>query len=187
MGYVTVNQLNRNLEQNMKTNILAFAIFSSVFVASSHAADGTINFTGNITDDTCDISTASKTQTVALGTIGSNSFSAPGTTSAATGFSVVLSNCPAAHSNVSVKFDGTPEGGNPSVLALTDTPTKATGVGIQLRDADGSVLPLFADSKPVAINAGNATLNFSAAYVSTASTVTAGDANSTANFTVAYN
>lgn len=171
----------------MKTNILAFTIISSLFVASSHAADGTINFTGNITDDTCDISTASKTQTVTLGTIGSNSFTAPGTTSAGTGFSVVLSSCPTTHSNISVKFDGTPDGGNPSVLALTDTLTKATGVGIQLRDADGSVLPLFTDSKPVAINSGNATLNFSAAYISTASTVTPGDANSTANFTVVYN
>ena len=143
----------------MKTNILAFAIISSLFVASSHAADGTINFNGNITDDTCDISTASKTQTVKLGTISSSSF-ASGNPSAATGFSVVLSNCPATHSNIAVKFDGTPDGGNPAVLALTDTPTKATGVGIQLRDADGSVLPLFTDSKPVAINSGNATLNF---------------------------
>ncbi len=171
----------------MKTNILAFAIIASLSAASAQAADGTINFNGTITDDTCDISTASKTQTVNLGTIGSNSFSAPGTASAATGFTVVMTNCPATHSNLSVKFDGTPAGGDPAVLALTDTPTKATGVGIQLRDADGSVLPLFADSKPVAITAGNATLNFSAAYVSTAATVTAGEANSTANFTVNYN
>lgn len=171
----------------MKTNILTFAIIASLSAASVHAADGTINFNGTITDDTCDISTASKTQTVNLGTIGSNSFATTGTPSAATGFTVVMTNCPATHSNVSVKFDGTPDGGNPAVLALTDTTTKATGVGIQLRDADGTVLPLFADSKPVPINSGNATLNFSAAYVSTAATVTAGDANSTANFTVNYN
>ncbi|KJV44918.1 hypothetical protein VH86_23405 [Pantoea sp. BL1] len=171
----------------MKTNILALAVIASLFAASAQAADGTINFVGSITDDTCDISAASKTQNVLLGNIGSDSFTAPGTVSAATGFTVVMSNCPATHTNLHVKFDGTPDGGNPAVLALTNTGTQAKGVGIQLRDADGSVLPLFTDSKPVAINAGNASLNFSAAYISTAATVTAGDANSTVNFTVNYN
>ncbi|PKH26665.1 hypothetical protein CIG19_02405 [Enterobacterales bacterium CwR94] len=172
----------------MKKNIAALAIITALFATTAQAADGTINFTGNITDDTCDVSAASSAQNVNLGTIGSDSFAAgAGTTSAATGFSVVLSSCPASHTNVAVKFDGLPDGGNPAVLALTNTGTNAQGVGIQLRDNDGTPLSLFADSKPVAINAGNATLNFSAAYVATAATVSAGDANSTANFTVVYN
>ncbi|KAA5971611.1 fimbrial protein [Pantoea sp. M_9] len=171
----------------MKRTILAMTTVASLFSGAAFAVDGTINFTGKITDDTCDIDAGSATQNINMGTIGSDAFQGPGTIAGATGFKIVMTNCPASHSAVSVKFDGAPDNGNPDILALSSSPTNASGVGIQLRDYDRTPISLNTDSKPVPVTGGTATMNFSAAYIATAATVTAGDADSTVNFTVNYN
>lgn len=65
----------------------------------------------------------------------------------------------------------------------------ATGVAINLMTADKADLPLHGSNSyiyPLSSTADN-TLNFYAQYISTAASVTAGPANSVANFSVVYN
>lgn len=168
---------------------LTLLTFMSASIAlKANAADGTINFVGEIIDSACTVSTASANQTVTLGTVSNKAFSGAGDTADATAFQIQLDSCPATVSSASVKFDGTAVEGNSNALALTPDNGAATGVAVQLRNEDNSVLPLFTESKSITLaqNATN-TLNFNAAYVATAATVTAGPANAVATFSVVYN
>ena len=92
--------------------------------------------------------------------------------------------------NAKVRFDGTPDLSNSSLLAIdSSVPGAATGVAINLMTADKADLPLHGSngySYPLSSTADN-TLNFYAQYVSTTASVVAGPANSVANFSVIYN
>lgn len=176
----------------MKKNLIAAGIVAvSILSAASavSAADGQVNFKGEIIDSACVVAnTPASPLDVTLGQVSKTSFSAAGDTAAATKFSLKLSNCPATVTKASVKFDGTAAGGDNSVLALTKDTGVATGVGIQLMDSSNTVLPLAtASASYPLVSTGVNNLDFTARYVSTAATVTAGPANSVANFTVVYN
>ena len=150
------------------------------------AADGTINFTGNITDAACTVDSSSANQTVNLGTVSSQAFSSAGDSAAPTEFSINLTACPVSVATASVTFDGASDSSNDQLLQLTSGST-AAGVGIGIYEADSStIVPMHVSSvsQPVATTA---TLNFIAKYVSTAASVTAGTANGVADFTVTYN
>ena len=95
---------------------MAAAVSGITFAAS--AADGQINFTGTILDSACTIDTNTANQTVNLGKIPKSSFNAAGAVAAATRFSIVLNNCPAAVTSASVKFDGTADSSDTNILAL---------------------------------------------------------------------
>lgn len=164
------------------------AVICGAAVSTAQAADGTINFTGEIVDSACTVSPTSANQTVALGTVSNQAFSAAGDTAAATAFQIDLTACPASVTTASVKFDGTPYQGDNSALALSPIPGAATGVAVQIRNADNSVLPLFADSQSITLSqAATNSLKFNAAYVAKAAAVTAGPANAVATFSVVYN
>lgn len=172
---------------NKQLNALVFAMAIGG-AATAQAADGTIQFNGTIIDAACTVSPSSANQTVVLGQVSDKAFSAVGDTAAPTGFQIDLASCPASVSTASVKFDGTPYQGDNSALELTSVAGAATGVGIQIRDADNSVLPLYTESQGVTLSqTGTNTLKFSAAYVAKAATVTAGPADATATFSVIYN
>jgi len=89
-----------------------------------------------------------------------------------------------------VRFDGTPDVTNSSLLAIDSSITgAATGVAINLMTADKADLPLH-DNNGFSYVLNSATenvLDFYAQYISTASAVTAGPANAVANFSVVYN
>lgn len=175
----------------MKKNLIAvaFAATAIMSTASAFAAGGQVNFQGEIIDAGCTIvNTPSNPLTVTLGSVAKTEFTGAGSTAAATKFTLQLTNCPATVHNAMVKFDGTNVSGDTSVLALTQESGVATGVGIQLSDDANTVLPLFTSSKayPLSSTADN-NLEFVARYIATSSTVTAGPANSTADFSVTYN
>ncbi|WP_075182350.1 fimbrial protein [Pantoea sp. 1.19] len=153
-----------------------------------HAADGTIQFTGNITDTACVVETASSSQTVALGTVASTAFSSAGSTAGAKPFTINLSNCPAAVTSAAVRFDGSLNTANSSILAL-NSGEDAANVGVAIYEQDSSTLiPIGSDSASFPLSAsGINTLNFVAKYYATATPVGAGSANATASFTIAYN
>lgn len=155
----------------------------------AHAADGTINFTGTILDSACTVDTSTATQTVNLGQIPKSSFSAAGDVAAATRFTIALKNCPAAVTSASVKFDGTADAKDSSILALSSGQT-AQGVGVALYEADGvTAIPLATQSKSLTLDtsAGNTNaMTFVAKYKATQSTVVAGTANATSDFTISY-
>lgn len=153
--------------------------------AAVNAADGTINFTGNIISEACEVDAGYQNQTVILGDVSSQSFQAAGDKSSPTGFQIVLENCAAAISEVTVKFDGPADSGNVELLALNSGET-ATGVGIEIADSVGNPIPLYAASAPYLVAGGGVTMNFISRYVATAATVGAGSANATSQFTINY-
>lgn len=158
---------------------------AALFMATnSQASDGTLNFTGSITDVACTVNTPS--QEVNLGSISAASLNgAAGKRAAETQFNIELLDCPA-DSSVEVKFDGPADAAYPELLELNSGATTATGVAIELSDREQSHIKLGQNSKPYAITTGANTLTFYAGYMSTAETVTAGEANATAQFTLVY-
>ncbi len=172
----------------MKKNLLAVALLSSVVATPAvFAADGTINFVGEITDVACTVDTNSQNLTVTLGKVASTAFTGVGSTAAPTAFQLVLKDCPVAASSAVVKFDGTSVAGDNSLLAIGDGVNTATGVAIQLSDASQQIVRLFENSQPYALVSGaDNILDFIARYKATSDTVTAGIANASAQFTVIY-
>lgn len=174
----------------MKKNLIVVAVLAtSTFAMSAFAADGQINFTGDIIDTACVVTNdPANPLSVTLGNVSSTSFSAVGDTAASTKFDLLLTGCPdTVSASASVKFDGTPDTNNNDVLQLTQGVGVATGVGVQLADDIGTTVPLFTASKPYALQTGDNTLSFMARYISTAAAVTPGAADATAQFTIIYN
>lgn len=77
----------------MKKTLLAAALATTTVLSafSAFAADGTVNFTGSITDTACKIDMGGS---LPMGKISTTSFSGAGSTSAATKFSLQLKTCP---------------------------------------------------------------------------------------------
>lgn len=170
--------------------IAVLAAASAMSANQAFAAAGSVNFTGNILDSACDVALESQNQVVVLGDYYKTEFPATGAKTAAKKFDIVLKNCPVTVSNAKVRFDGTPDTSNSSLLAIdTSVPGAATGVAINLMTADKADLPLHGgNSYTYLLNSSSAnTLTFYAQYISTAAAVTAGPANSVANFSVVYN
>lgn len=173
----------------MNKKLIALALLAgSTFAGVANAADGNINFTGNITSAACTITPASEIQAVALGTVSSTGLGAVGDTSAPTKFEVVLTSCPAAANSAVVKFDGRSNADNSSLLAITDGTGAASGVGIGLYEGDGSTqIPVGAESASKTLSTtADTTFTFYAKYMATAA-VTEGSANAVSDFTVIYN
>ncbi|MFK3661112.1 fimbrial protein [Scandinavium sp. NPDC088450] len=176
----------------MKKNLIAvaFAATAALSMSNAMAAAGTVNFTGEILDAACSVDVASQDQTVDLGKYNKSEFSAVGSKTAATQFNIVLKDCPETVTSAKVRFDGTPDATDSSLLAIdSSVADAATGVAINLMTGDKSDLPLHGEndySYTLSSTADN-TLPFYAQYKSTAATVTAGPANSVANFSVVYN
>ena len=178
----------------MKKNIIAAAIVATAALSLSNAfaatGEGTVNFNGEILDAACTVDVGSQNQTVELGKYNKSAFAAAGDVTAATKFDIVLKDCPASVTAASVRFDGTPDATDSTLLAVDSSVAgAATGVGINLMTADKADLPLHGsnDYRYTLTDASDNTLNFYAQYKSTADSVTAGPANSVANFSVVYN
>lgn len=176
----------------MKKNIIAAAIVATAALSMSNAfaAAGTVNFNGEILDAACTVDVGSQNQTVELGKYNRSEFPSAGSVSAATKFNIVLKDCPATVTSASVRFDGTPDTTDSTLLAIDSSVAgAATGVAINLMTADKAPLPLHGSngySYALSSSTDN-TLDFYAQYKSTVAAVTAGPANSVANFSVVYN
>lgn len=151
------------------------------------ASDGTIHFTGSITDQTCKVDTGSLNLPVNLGNVALTALNgAKGMSAASTQFSINVSECPETASAANVKFDGTVDANDPGLLALDNESGVASGVGIQIADKNGTAIPLHAASSDYSLIEGTNSLNFVARYVSTGPAVTVGSANGTSEFTIIY-
>lgn len=172
----------------MKKMMLSTLLIVSAGIASSaQAADGTIKFTGNITDQTCTVDTGSKNLPVSLGSVAQSALNgAKGMKAAPTKFTINVSACPATVTGANVKFDGTSDSNDQSLLALDSGTGIATGVGIQIADKNGTPISLHTNSSDYALAAGANALDFVARYVSTGPAVTTGTANGTSEFTIIY-
>jgi len=173
---------------NSKFAMMALLV-GSAFASVANAADGTINFTGKVTDEACTVNPSSATQTVNLGSVRTGGFNASGTTASPTRFSITLTSCPAAAKTAVLKFDGPTSSGNSNYLALTSGAGVATGVAIGLFESDSTTLiPVgSASTTKTLVSGADTTIQFVAKYISTAATVVPGTANAVSNFTVSYN
>lgn len=174
----------------MKKNIVSTLIMaaSALLINNAYATDGTINFTGEITDQACQLAQGSDALQVNLGKVSKAALPTVGTTTASTKFTIKLIDCPASITSAFITFDGTPYSGDNQVLALKDEAGVATGVGIQLTDEMNTVVPLYTKSKSYALKPSTENnLDFSARYIAKSAVITSGPANSNAVFTVSYN
>lgn len=126
--------------------------------------------------------------TVNLGNHNASEFGGPGSTTAATDFTIELRNCPAGMRRIAYQIDPAaaivPGTGN-SVVTLSAGST-ATGVGVQLLDATGAPVAM-STQLSIGDSGGSYTIALKARYYKTGATVGGGSANSAMTFTITYN
>lgn len=185
----------------MIKQLLATSVICA-FATSAMAADGTINFTGEITSASCVVSPGAGTVgekqviDVNLGKVSMDSLGSGGSTGIVAGTSINLNldcgNTGDGLSTVSINFDplsGT--GIDPSNSSLLKTQGTAKGVGIGLYNTDNTLLNLSGNQSfdSALVHEGDkytAKLNLRAAYVANGETVVAGPATGTLPFTLTY-
>ncbi|SEE24064.1 MULTISPECIES: fimbrial protein [Pseudomonas] len=177
----------------MKTLSKVLLPMAGLLIAGSlqtaSAANGTVNFTGEIVQSTCAVVSGDQTKTVVLGKYPTSAFPKTGATSGAKAFTISLEKCEAG--DYSLRFDGNTPTGNPDLLAVTGG---AKGVGVEILDNNSAIVPITQDvAAPASVtiaatgtSPGAATFNLRARYRSFQDVVTAGQANSNATFTIQY-
>lgn len=196
--------------KNFSLAALALSVIAtsaSVFAAGPVPADGgkgKITFTGVINNDACSVDGANADRVIAMD-MGNVSIKDMGTAEnpasgriTGKGFNLNV-NCNQG-TKVSMIFDATSGGSGlvtgKNVLALTKGTGTASNVGIALLDSKGALIDLSSkatakiqsDVHGTGATGGDATLSFSAAYVTTgaAGTATAGRGDATLPFILQY-
>ncbi|KAA8995382.1 fimbrial protein [Affinibrenneria salicis] len=164
---------------------IALGIMGSAPVA--YSADSYIQINGNLTSNTCAVSTDSQNKTVDMGTVATKQFLAASHALAPVRFALVLENCGAAVSSVSTTFTGSADQDDATLLALNSEST-ATNVGIAILDKERNRIPLGSASEqyPLTASASSVQMVFYGQYVATQNSVTAGTANGDVTFTLSY-
>lgn len=133
--------------------------------------------------NSCSIMTP--TVNVPLGEYRTSDFASVGSTTASQPVNIVL-DC---NSGIKVNavISSTAEASQAGTIALTQSADTATGIGVQLLDANNN--PLAIGTSLVAgttTGKGNYNINWQARYIRTATAMTAGAANATATVTISY-
>lgn len=174
---------------------VAIAMLLGTGMGIAHAADGTINFTGTVTADTCTVSVNDQTNpTLNLGTVNAADLATAGQTGPATNFTLNLTSCPATVTAASVTFTGSADSAMDSAFKNEATgDTAAANVGVELFDASQaqvkpdaaydatSYLKPNADKTVV-----SAAIPFTARMVAVADNAAAGALVSHADYTISY-
>ncbi len=176
----------------MKKTLLVAALSVSAFSAV-HAADGTINFKGNVTDNTCTVNnpTSGTALNVVLPDVSTKSLAAKGAVAGRTPFAITLESCDGASVNASFQIGS-------DVDPLTGRLKNATADGaknvqIQLVNTEGEAIDLLktnTDGTQVGtqwVDMSNkaAVLNYGAEYYATDAAV-AGAVTAKIEYTLAY-
>ena len=176
----------------MKKNLLtaALAIAGLATFASAHAADGTIEFTGNITANTCSINggNGGENFTVALPTVSSKTLEVAGSTAGRTPFKIALSGC-TSDQPVSVHFEGGPTVSQETGRLMVDAGgASQVELGL-LNNSFGEIKAGAAtgqqNSQVVNLANGKADLDYFVEYHSLGN-ATAGAANSRVQYSISY-
>lgn len=171
----------------LNKTVLCVALSLAAFSQYSMANDGTVNFTGDIVETPCVVSGLSQNQDVNLGQVKSSTFVKAKDTSAFKDFQINLEECTAATlKNTNVTFRGTSDSNDADLVAVGSDSGSAKGVGIEISDQTGAIIPLNKTSADYALADGQNVLYFKARYKATAIPVVAGHANAQADFQLAY-
>ncbi|WP_442513798.1 fimbrial protein [Pseudomonas promysalinigenes] len=173
----------------MKKVLVVFA--SSLAVLSSlsaSAADGTINFTGSISSQTCTIegSTGTTAKTVTMDRVAASSMAAVGQTAGRKDFTLKLTGCTGSSALVRFEQGATVDAATGNLINQT---AGGSNVQIQLLNAnfDPINLQTNANSLSTAITDEAANLKFYAQYVAANAAATAGQVTSSVQFSMDYN
>lgn len=176
------------MNKKVKTFVLS-SLFISTTALADTASDGTVHITGTILQNACTVKTSSIE--VALKDQFASIFTAAGQTQSNKAFTIDLENCDSSiYDNIQTRFEGTQDSYDATVLA--NTAGDATGVGVQILDSTNTALALndeSAWSTKSTLTSGQTEISmpFSAQFISTSSTVTAGSVDATATFYLQYN
>ncbi|WP_447884811.1 fimbrial protein [Serratia fonticola] len=187
----------------MKRTILSSAIFASALMSGVVSANtvngGTVNFQGELVSAACAVDINSVNQTVTMGQIRTDSFQTTGDTSGPVPFVIKLTGCDSTlvpsttpggtgtQPTVSVAFSGVVDSTTNTALSLTSGAGSASGIGIQITDRTGNLVPLDGSDGPaINIHDGDMTMRFNASYIATSTPVIAGAANSVVSFNLTY-
>lgn len=127
---------------------------------------------------------------VSMGSYKASTFTGPNSSSNPISFNVAVNNCPAGFNAIQYSF-AAPSGvlnATAGVIALSSD-SKATGVGLQLKDNSGNALKYDTNYTLSSYNkstSGSYTIPLKAAYYQTGTAVTAGSANGTLLITMTY-
>lgn len=135
----------------------------------------------------CDIATGSINKTVALPETSSLPFSGPGATTGKTPFQLQLTDCPDNLGVFITLHTDNAQPGATGVIAPTSGAGHATGVGVQILQANGTT-PVTFDT---ALDTGTTsnpgyTIDFYAQYYQTGATISAGKVKATATYLIQY-
>lgn len=160
---------------------------------------GKINFTGSVVAAPCAVDNSSDGQSVTLGQIATNQLASKGATGSAVPFTIKLIGCElspqagaaegtANYTKASITFSGsTVDSTTLQVTADGAGQQPAKNVGIQIMQANKAVTVDGSTSTATGnMIAGTNEIPFTATYVATDASVTAGTANSSVNFKVNY-
>ncbi|SCZ10472.1 MULTISPECIES: fimbrial protein [unclassified Pseudomonas] len=172
----------------MKQSFLALplGLMLGMAASSAFATTGTINFEGMITDITCPIEiinpeTGAPGNLVRLGRVASSQFAAIGDEAGHRDFAMRVTpgaGC-TAPTNATVKFTGVhgATGAGNTLHALRSGTGYARGIGLAIMDNKGALISYGADSTDYPLDDTSPTdMRFTAAYKSTAASVSTGAA-----------
>lgn len=149
-----------------------------------YAAYASLSGTNTIIPVACSVSNTSIP--VPMGNVPRSQFTGPGSAGDEINFSIPL-DCDA-NTRVKVALDGNAHSsGIAGVLALNASPTAATGVGVRLYYNNAPVTLRTPIAAGTTVSDGPYAIPLVARYYQTDANVTAGQANSTATFTMTYN
>lgn len=183
---------------NSKTKILFPGAILTLCFTGIPAHAHTVNFSGKIISETCQIADNSGNVDVNFGSVNMDTLKSHEQTTAQTPFQIHLTGCPTAQ-NVSIGLEGTPDthahGKADGVLAMNAGEGVAQGVGIEVYSSDdgstqGTQLTFDHQVKTTAKQAdgnGDITFGFLADLKSDSDVdVTAGNINATASIDINY-
>jgi len=162
-------------------------ILSLILFCAGASAGGNIivNFTGTVSDATCEIQTDSQNPEVNLGELYNKDLEEAGSASEWVSFNITLFNCPPALKTVSATFSGTPDGKDASLYKSTGD---ASNVAVELQDQNTQ--SVLGNGTVDAVNissSGNAVFNLQARAKTVTGNVTAGTIDSLIEMTYTYN
>jgi len=168
---------------------MAYAGGSTPVAPSTFGGNGTIHFKGGVTDGACSIKAGTIDQTIALPVVKA-SLLKNGSEAGDVPFHITLENCSVdTFTKVTTKFIGmSGTNGAPSnSFSGSPSPNAAKNVGLKIKASDGTTVSPNTDTPAVNLVAGNKELDYTASYIAASSgQATAGDFDTTVNFTLTY-
>lgn len=169
------------------TMLAAIAVSASSLNAS--ATDGNIDFTGEISSQTCTIegtTTGSAAKTVNLPRVSTSSLSTVGKTAGRTGFTIALTACTG--TSALVRFEQR-SGVDATTGNLVNQTAAGSNVQVQILNANYSPINLQTNdgSLSTTITTKAANLQFYAQYIAATAVATAGKVTSNVQFSMDYN